>query len=391
MARDHRPTLHVIAGPNGAGKTTLYYSQIQDRFPEAEFINADLLAKEHYGHNAVTLEESQTGQRLAAERRRQLMVEGKSLVTESTFSHESKLELIRDAKAAGYAVTVYHVNVRNVELSVNRVASRVAEGGHPVPENKIRERYERNQTLIHEATKLADRAYVFDNSKFEQSHTLAIELKQGKALRIGENVPAWARELYAPELAHFSPARVNRPAKSFADADSIVKQQLGEDARTFIPKRGGSYSGQIIGETDLHAVQKIGKSSAVAHFVSRLDRPLHVGDQASVKYDSKGHSSATVANERGPHAVAADAWARDPGKAPTKYPDLALEMTKASAWLAIARNKAMDGGLNGNALNAMIGKLQARFAADLEHGRSIPIPAASQQKAADKPAPSLER
>lgn len=389
MARDHRPTLHVIAGPNGAGKTTLYHNEIKHRFPEAEFINADLLAKKHYGHNAVTLEESQTGQRLAEERRRQLMTEGKSLVTESTFSHESKLELIRDAKAAGYAVTLYHVNVRSAELSVNRVASRVAEGGHPVPENKIRERYERNQALIHKATKLADRAYVFDNSKFEQPHTLAIELKQGKALRIGDNVPAWARELYASELAHFSPARVNRPAKSFADADSIVKQQLGEDARTFIPKRGGSYSGQIIAETDMHAVQKIGSHSAIAHFVSRLDRPLHVGDQTTVKYDFNGRASTTVANERGPYAVAADAWVRDPIEAPTKHPNLAHEMSKASTWLASARTKALDGGLKGNDLAAVVGKLQTRLAADLEHGRTIPP--TLQQKTPDRPASGLER
>ncbi|RUT78183.1 zeta toxin family protein, partial [Mesorhizobium sp. M7A.T.Ca.US.000.02.2.1] len=133
------PTLHVIAGPNGAGKTTLYRNRLEKRYPDAEFVNADELALKEFGHPARTAAESARGQELAENRRRELMAERKSLVTESTFSHPSKVDLVREAKAAGYEVVLYHVNVRSPNVSVMRVAHRVDKGGHPVPEDKIRQ------------------------------------------------------------------------------------------------------------------------------------------------------------------------------------------------------------------------------------------------------------
>ena len=104
MAAEAYPVLHVIAGPNGAGKTTLYETQIR-ALTDAEFVNADRLALEHFGPVAVTFEESEKGHALADERRRALMAERRSLVTESTFSQPSKLELIEAAHrpATGWA------------------------------------------------------------------------------------------------------------------------------------------------------------------------------------------------------------------------------------------------------------------------------------------------
>jgi predicted ABC-type ATPase len=101
-----RPTLHMIAGPNGAGKTTLYRELLAVTNPELEFVNADELALRKFGHPAATLEESQVGQRLADERRSALMEERKSFITESTFSHPSKLELLLRARELGYRLRV---------------------------------------------------------------------------------------------------------------------------------------------------------------------------------------------------------------------------------------------------------------------------------------------
>jgi predicted ABC-type ATPase len=75
-----------------------------------------------------------------------------------------------------------------------------------VPEDRIRRRYERNRAIIHEAAKLADRAYVFDNSLLAKPYALIIELKRGKIVRTGENIPQWARDLYTDELHSFSSA-----------------------------------------------------------------------------------------------------------------------------------------------------------------------------------------
>jgi predicted ABC-type ATPase len=204
VTTDRRPTLHIIAGPNGAGKTTLYRNVLQRRYPDAEFVNADELAIREFGHPAVTAAESARGQQLAENRRRELMIERKSLVTESTFSHPSKVDLVRNAKTDGYRVVLYHVQVRSPELSVLRVEHRVDKGGHPVPEDRIRQRYVRNQPLIREAARLADAAYIFDNSMMSKPHQLAAILQQGRAVRVNQNVPDWARELYKEEFRAFA-------------------------------------------------------------------------------------------------------------------------------------------------------------------------------------------
>ena len=128
------------------------------------------------------------------------MGEGQSLVTETTFSHPSKLELLNEARGAGYRLIVYHVNVRGPDHSVARVAARVEHGGHPVPEGKIRERYVRNQPLIRQAVLMADRAFVFDNSNLRESPRLLISFVGGKALQIAAGLPDWAATLYGDEL-----------------------------------------------------------------------------------------------------------------------------------------------------------------------------------------------
>ena len=205
-----RPTLHLLAGPNGAGKTTLYETRLKDLLIGIEFVNADLLALQHYGHPAETREEAETGQGLAEARRRTLMTERLSFITESTFSHSSKVKLVRDAKAAGYRVVLYHVHVVSPDLAVLRVQARVGEGGHPVPEAKIRERYARNQDLIHQAALIADHTFVFDNSRLEQPHRRILSIKNGGLVAPSEQIPLWAQTLYAAELAGMPPDNSNQ-------------------------------------------------------------------------------------------------------------------------------------------------------------------------------------
>ena len=76
----------------------------------------------------MTRQEAELGQELANGRRDALMAAGESLVTASTFSHPSKLDLIRKAKGLGYQVLVHHVNVEGADFAVARVAAREARG-----------------------------------------------------------------------------------------------------------------------------------------------------------------------------------------------------------------------------------------------------------------------
>lgn len=148
MAGVAQPTLFLLAGPNGAGKSTLYADRIKP-ITRAPFVNADEIAREWQlqGIDA----DAYAASREATAQRQSLTDQRRSFVTETVFSHPSKLKLVETALAAGYRVALYHVNVRRPEMSIARVAARVAVGGHRVPQDKIRERYERNPPLIRRA------------------------------------------------------------------------------------------------------------------------------------------------------------------------------------------------------------------------------------------------
>lgn len=198
-AADVPPILHILAGPNGAGKTTLYEAWIR-RLTDAEFVNADRLCLQALGRHALTREDAEIGQRLANERRDALLTAGQSLVTETTFSHPSKLDLIAQARALGYRIVVYHVNVATADFAVARVTARETHGGHPVPEANVRGRYERNQPLIRQAVLQADRAFVFDNSALGNPPKRLISFVNGQAKAVASLLPDWAARLYASDI-----------------------------------------------------------------------------------------------------------------------------------------------------------------------------------------------
>ncbi len=235
------------------------------------------------------------------------MAQRRDLATESTFSHPSKLDLVRDAKALGYDVRVYHVNVRSPELAMQRVARRVHQGGHPVPEAKTRARYKRNQPLIREAALLADHAYIIDNSDFGKPHRRVLNLVNGQPVHVSDKMPMWTRELYAAELLGYTPERLNRPATSFAAAQAMTTERLGTEAQTLVAGGRGAaaYAGTIIAETDLHIVQQTDATTAVAHFKSRLDRVPAVGTACIIAYAT--HGCTKVAAEAADQMKAAQA------------------------------------------------------------------------------------
>jgi predicted ABC-type ATPase len=153
------PVLLVVAGPNGAGKSTLFARAVglETRLP---FVNADILAEAKWGTNAES--HGYEASREAARLRAALIERRASFATESVFSHESKLALIRDAQHHGYLVYLSVVVVPE-ELAVLRVRMRVSLGGHSVPEKKIRERYHRLWPLIAKAIEMADETRVYSN------------------------------------------------------------------------------------------------------------------------------------------------------------------------------------------------------------------------------------
>lgn len=326
------PRLFVIAGPNGAGKTTLYETRLAARFSDMEFVNADRLARESFGEHATTLAQAQEGQRLAEARRAELMNQRRSFITESTFSHPSKLALIDEAKAAGYRVAVLHVNVRTADHSVARVQQRVENGGHPVPEAKIRERYERNQPLIREAVMRADDGFVYDNSEMGVPAKMVLQLREGVITRIASDTPQWAQNVYAQVMTTYPVMRAGAAIVDIREAEDIVREKLGEGASTFIPNYNAGYSGEVIGKTTRLVVQKTASDRAVFHFNDRLERVPALGEHISVRYAGRSKVADVVAMPfAGPQAEVAQAWQNLGLLAIQKYPAQAALVRLAEA------------------------------------------------------------
>lgn len=169
------PVLHLLAGSNGSGKSS-YVEDVLEPATYLEFVNADVLAKRHWPD--AQAEHAYDASRLAAERRAELMSNRASFITETVFSHESKLELVRDAVRLGYLVHL-HVILLPVELTVQRVTERVTRGGHTVPETKIRERYARLWDLIAQARSISQRTEFFDNSSANTPFLKIAEYEHG--------------------------------------------------------------------------------------------------------------------------------------------------------------------------------------------------------------------
>jgi predicted ABC-type ATPase len=186
------PVLHVLAGPNGSGKST-FVREVLGPTTHLPFINADEIAQQRWpGHEE---EHAYDASRAAAEARDQAIAARRSFITETVFSHPSKVDLIAQALAAGYLVEL-HVVLVPEDLAVARVAHRVALGGHTVPEDKVRQRYRRLWELVAAARAIVHRATFYDNTTASTPFRVVAAYDRGQ-LAGPPAWPAWA----VPEIA----------------------------------------------------------------------------------------------------------------------------------------------------------------------------------------------
>ncbi len=124
---------------------------------------------------------------------RQKLLEQRTTFTfETVMSHPGKIELLTQAQQLGYRTYLYFIATDDPDINISRVKSRVKMGGHPVPINKIEERYHRSLDLLMAAIRHTNRAYIFDNSGNNQKRTWLAEVTEGKMLEIKtDRIPAW--------------------------------------------------------------------------------------------------------------------------------------------------------------------------------------------------------
>jgi predicted ABC-type ATPase len=125
------------------------------------------------------------------------MYGGLSFCTETVFSDPggAKLDFLKRARSSGYHTFLAFIGLSDPELSVARVAQRVGEGGHDVPDAKLHGRFPRTFANLAKAIPLVDEAFLFDNSSQDKPFRLVASFSNGKAVRRSDPLPAWAAGL----------------------------------------------------------------------------------------------------------------------------------------------------------------------------------------------------
>ena len=188
--------LIVLAGSNGAGKST-FFRQILAPLG-LHFVNADLLAKELNPDDpsAVAYEAAA----LADQERRQLLEMGESFCMETVFSDPvgDKLHFLKDARTVGYQVVLIFIGIESVELSEARVIQRVSEGGHDVPDDRLRSRFPRTLENLRRAIPIVDEVLLLDNSTLDDPYAFVARYQNGRMVEAGSRAHAWITGL--PEI-----------------------------------------------------------------------------------------------------------------------------------------------------------------------------------------------
>ena len=162
--------LSVVAGPNGSGKSTFVH-RVLGPATGLPFINADSIAASLWPGDQEA--HAYDASRAATEARNHALSARRSFITETVFSHPSKVVLVQQAARVGYHVEL-HVMLIPEEVTVARVSYRVSAGGHTVPPEKIRERYHRLWGLVADARAIVHRATFYDNSRSRPFRPVAV-------------------------------------------------------------------------------------------------------------------------------------------------------------------------------------------------------------------------
>ena len=154
--------IFIIAGPNGAGKTTFAREFLPDEAGCLQFVNADLIAAglSPFAPEAAAL---QAG-RLMLKQIADHVAPGRSFALETTLAGLGYARQIPQWRALGYAVSLHFLALPSAEVAIERVAQRVKQGGHHIPEDVIRRRFASGQAHLARYCALVDDWDIYDNS-----------------------------------------------------------------------------------------------------------------------------------------------------------------------------------------------------------------------------------
>ena len=203
------PCIYVLAGTNGAGKSSIAGAMFLAK--GADYFNPDdaaariRQARPHLSQAEANSQAWNQGTRLL----QRAIAERLNLAIETTLGGNTIPALLSSALSAGLEVRVWYVGLSSVELHIARVKARVEKGGHPIPEQKIRERFDRSRlNLIRLLPRLTE-LLVYDNSSEANPDAgrrpepkLLLHMDSGKIAGSCDlrSIPDWAKPIVAAAL-----------------------------------------------------------------------------------------------------------------------------------------------------------------------------------------------
>ena len=154
------------------------------------FVNADVLA----GELAV---EPYEAARLADALRKTLVGRRESFVFETVFSDPvgDKVAFLAEAARSGYVVVLCYIGLSGPDQSAERVAMRVSQGGHDVPDNKLQSRFSRTLANLQAAIVRLPHVLIYDNSDLNLPYRLVAVFEHGQLLHRDEPIPEWLQSV----------------------------------------------------------------------------------------------------------------------------------------------------------------------------------------------------
>ncbi len=162
----NNPNLYIIAGANGSGKTTFVRKFLPYYTDCLNFVNTDLIASglSPFSPDSLAIKAG----KIMLDQIRDFANKGQDFAFETTLAGKTYIGLLKDMKNKGYQIHLFFLWVHDVDLALRRIADRVRMGGHDVPAESVRRRFEKGlHNLFHVYRPLLDSLIMFDNSTDE--------------------------------------------------------------------------------------------------------------------------------------------------------------------------------------------------------------------------------